>query len=86
MDDAATAKHFLNLPSLPRFAPGSLLAPDKSRSIIRFLGLLVVLAAVLVTSGSFLLLSKTTGFEPTPETWTITVSYTHLTLPTIYSV
>jgi two-component system, NtrC family, nitrogen regulation sensor histidine kinase NtrY len=71
MDDAASAKHFLSLPPLPRFNPGTLLAPDRSRSIIRFLGLLVVLAAVLVTSASFLLLSGTTGFEPTPETWTI---------------
>jgi two-component system nitrogen regulation sensor histidine kinase NtrY len=43
----------------------------RARSILRFLGFIVVLASVLVSSGSFLVLTGTTKVEPSPEIWTI---------------
>jgi two-component system nitrogen regulation sensor histidine kinase NtrY len=41
------------------------------RSLLRFLGFIVVLASVLVSSGSFLILTGATKIEPSPEIWTI---------------
>src|SRR5690606_2242974 len=38
---------------------------------LRLFGLVVVVASVLVSFGSFLLLSGTLNYEPSPEQWTI---------------
>ena len=40
------------------------------RRAIRLIGLVVVLASVLVASGSFLILTGTTNVSPSPEVWT----------------
>lgn len=38
--------------------------------VVRYLGFFVILAAVIVASGSFLLLTGATGVEPSPTVWT----------------
>ena len=43
----------------------------KSKQAIRLLGLVVVLASVLVSSGSFLIMTGATNISPSPEIWTI---------------
>ena len=45
-------------------------ARSRGDLIVRYLGFLVVLAAVLVASASFLILTGATNIEPTPEVWT----------------
>jgi len=40
-------------------------------AVVRVFGFLVVAAAAVVASGSFLLLTGATGFEPNPSTWTL---------------
>ncbi|WP_143145659.1 sensor histidine kinase NtrY-like [Devosia enhydra] len=44
---------------------------DRSKQAIRALGLVVVISAVLVSVGSFLILTGGTDIEPTPEIWTV---------------
>jgi two-component system nitrogen regulation sensor histidine kinase NtrY len=43
----------------------------KSRSAIRAIGLVIVLLSVLVSSGSFFVMTGATGIEPTPIVWAI---------------
>ncbi len=43
----------------------------KSRSTIRAIGLVIVLLSVLVSSGSFFVMTGATGIEPTPIVWAI---------------
>jgi two-component system nitrogen regulation sensor histidine kinase NtrY len=42
-----------------------------SKQAVRTLGLVVVLASVLVSSASFLIMTGATDIEPTPEVWTL---------------
>jgi len=43
----------------------------RSRQAIRAIGLVIVLLSVLVSSGSFLIMTGATGIEPTPLVWAI---------------
>lgn len=43
----------------------------KSKQTIRLVGLIVVLASVLVSSGSFLIMTGATNISPSPEIWTL---------------
>ena len=54
-------------------APASVrrLFGSAGRSTLRYIGFIVVLASVLVSSGSFLILTGATDLEPSPEMWTI---------------
>jgi two-component system nitrogen regulation sensor histidine kinase NtrY len=44
---------------------------ERGRKALRALGLVIVVLAVLVASGSFLIMTGTTNIEPTPEVWTL---------------
>ena len=44
---------------------------ERGRRALRTLGLIVVVLAVLVASGSFLIMTGATNIEPTPEVWTL---------------
>ncbi len=41
------------------------------RRAIRLIGLVVVLASVVVSSGSFLIMIGATNISPSPEVWTV---------------
>src|SRR5690606_34289843 len=56
--------------------PSSAVPPRGRRHLfggrtLRMFGFVVVLASVLVSFASFMLMSGTTSYEPTPEQWTI---------------
>ncbi|HWA17551.1 MAG TPA: PAS domain-containing sensor histidine kinase [Devosia sp.] len=44
---------------------------SQGRRALRAVGLVIVLLSVLVSSGSFLVMTGATGIEPTPEVWTV---------------
>ncbi|MEQ1769041.1 MAG: PAS domain-containing sensor histidine kinase [Devosia sp.] len=44
---------------------------QRGRQALRLVGLVVVLLSVVVSSGSFLVMTGATSIEPTPEIWTI---------------
>ncbi len=44
---------------------------ERGRRALRVAGLIIVVLAVLVASGSFLIMTGTTNIEPTPEVWTL---------------
>ena len=52
-------------------ATASAFFTERGRKALRVLGLVVVLLAVLVASGSFLIMTGATNIEPTPEVWTL---------------
>src|ERR1700734_3776975 len=51
--------------------PRRLLFSASGRRAIRLVGLVVVLASVLVSSGSFLIMTGATNISPSPEVWTV---------------
>src|SRR5262249_32764757 len=51
--------------------PANSLFTERGRKALRLVGLVVVVLSVLVASGSFLIMTGTTGIEPTPEVWTL---------------
>jgi len=51
-------------------SPSSLFT-ERGRKALRAVGLIVVVLAVLVASGSFLIMTGATTIEPTPEVWTL---------------
>ena len=57
-------------PRLPR-APRRLLVGSSGRRALRLVGLIVVLASVLVSVGSFLIMTGATNISPSPEVWTV---------------
>ncbi|MEO8685461.1 MAG: hypothetical protein ABI414_11550, partial [Devosia sp.] len=62
------------VPTTPSAAPKPPRTPffaGKNNRVLRMLGLVVVLASVLMSSTSFLILSGTTNIEPSAEVWTI---------------
>ena len=44
---------------------------SRSKQVLRAIGLVIVLLSVLVSSGSFLVMTGATEIEPTPEVWTV---------------
>jgi len=50
---------------------GFVLWGGQGRRAIRLVGLIVVLASVLVSSGSFLIMTGATSISPSPELWTV---------------
>lgn len=67
---AATDEVTVERPAESRPAPRSFLGIEQNRSL-RVLGFVVVSASVLMSTLSFLILSGTTGIEPSPGVWTI---------------
>ncbi|MEQ1900461.1 MAG: PAS domain-containing sensor histidine kinase [Devosia sp.] len=51
--------------------PAAALFSARGRQMLRLVGLIVVVLSVLVSSGSFLVMTGATGIEPTPQVWTI---------------
>jgi two-component system nitrogen regulation sensor histidine kinase NtrY len=72
MDDAALVN--ANVPEPGSEPTGKRVRPlffgDRSRKAIRTIGLVIVLCCVLVSSGSFLVMTGATDIQPTPEVWT----------------
>jgi len=58
-------------PPLTSAARQALFSGDRSKQAIRFVGLIVVTASVVMTFLSFLSLSGVTGIEPSPEMWAV---------------
>ena len=73
MDSTATAGDLATFAESPAVATGgrSIIFGDRSKKTIRILGFIAVIAAVLVTSASFFILSGAASVEPAPETWTV---------------
>src|SRR5690242_16574082 len=72
MSDTALASDSFSEPTdsdAPK--PRNSLFTERGRKALRAVGLVVVIASVLVASGSFLIMTGTTGIEPTPEVWTL---------------
>ncbi|MDR3470856.1 MAG: PAS domain-containing sensor histidine kinase [Devosia sp.] len=71
-DTALTSDSAIGLPE-PR--PGNvsrrLLIGSPGRRALRLVGLVVVLASVLVSVGSFLIMTGATNISPSPEVWTV---------------
>jgi two-component system nitrogen regulation sensor histidine kinase NtrY len=57
--------------ALPAAVSPNALFSTRGRKALRTLGLVVVVLAVLVASGSFLIMTGATVIEPTPEIWTL---------------
>ena len=58
-------------PLTPDEPRGFVLWGGQGRRAIRLVGLVVVLASVLVSSGSFLIMTGATSISPSPELWTV---------------
>jgi len=58
-------------PPLTSAARQALFSGDRSKQVIRFVGLIVVSASVVMTFLAFLSLSGVTGIEPSPEMWAV---------------
>lgn len=73
MNDTALVSENLPVPTEATEAPKPRAGffGGRGKQTLRLVGLLVVLASVLVSSGSFLIMTGATGIEPTPEVWTI---------------
>jgi two-component system nitrogen regulation sensor histidine kinase NtrY len=71
MNDTAIATADLSDGRSAPAAPAVAFFGDHSKQAIRALGLVVVIAAVLVSVGSFLILTGATDIEPTTEVWTL---------------
>ncbi|HEY4200265.1 MAG TPA: PAS domain-containing sensor histidine kinase [Devosiaceae bacterium] len=74
MDDTRSAS--VELPPVPRTMiqarrHAMLFFGDGSKQAIRFVGLIVVCASVVMTLISFLILSGLTGIEPSPQIWAV---------------
>jgi two-component system nitrogen regulation sensor histidine kinase NtrY len=69
MSDAVLTSPTSPAEKRPSFGP--LLFGGRSRQAIRAIGLVIVLLSVLVSSGSFLIMTGATGIEPTPLVWAI---------------
>jgi two-component system nitrogen regulation sensor histidine kinase NtrY len=69
MSDAVLTSPTSPAETRPSFGP--LLFAGRSRHAIRAIGLVIVLLSVLVSSGSFLIMTGATGIEPTPLVWAI---------------
>jgi two-component system, NtrC family, nitrogen regulation sensor histidine kinase NtrY len=70
-DTALTSDSVIALPE-PRTGSASrrLLVGSPGRRALRLVGLVVVLASVLVSVGSFLIMTGATNISPSPEVWT----------------
>jgi two-component system nitrogen regulation sensor histidine kinase NtrY len=64
-----TAPEMAPAPSAPRGRPAFF--GGANRQTIRAIGLVIVLLSVLISSGSFLIMTGATGIEPTPLVWAI---------------
>jgi len=72
MSDTALSTAALPRPEPPpsNVSPNALFS-TRGRKALRTVGLIVVMLAVLVASGSFLIMTGATNIEPTPEVWTM---------------
>ncbi|MDO8360570.1 MAG: hypothetical protein Q7T08_11095, partial [Devosia sp.] len=72
MSDTALANSDLpDASGMPAAGPERTLFSQRGRQALRVVGLVVVMLAVLVASGSFLIMTGATTIEPTPEVWTL---------------
>ncbi|MEO8883020.1 MAG: PAS domain-containing sensor histidine kinase [Devosia sp.] len=70
-DTALTSDRAIGVPDVPSGAARRSLISAAGHRAIRRVGLFVVLASVLVSSGSFLILIGATNISPSPEVWTV---------------
>jgi two-component system nitrogen regulation sensor histidine kinase NtrY len=71
-DTALTSDSPIAVPErVASHSPTSGRAVRPGRRAIRLVGLVVVLASVLVSSGSFLIMTGATNISPSPEIWTV---------------
>ena len=73
MHDPASASETLPEapPPAPAVGPRPAFLGERSKQALRVVGLVVVLLSVVVSSGSFLIMTGATDIEPTPEVWTV---------------
>jgi two-component system nitrogen regulation sensor histidine kinase NtrY len=70
-DTALTSDSVIAMPQVAARASSRLPFGISGRRAIRLVGLIVVLASVLVSSGSFLIMTGATNISPSPEVWTV---------------